>query len=714
VGVGGSVRIGRSSTGTDIQIADNYVSGKHVQVDLVRDLQSGALKIRVENLSTRNTVEFRQRPNISVTLPSPEERTDARANLLQSGIVVPEIYAVLAALLVYARTRRSGEDEIQLFQGWFDPAVLIEVRRILGPLRDDPESLGWLVGPEGLGTAEARAAYHERMSARLNLVEGQAAELQDVDLRFLHDEELRKWGERLASLLEELAPMGSLPGWEEAQLREINALTRALSDLSAQARAENSFRTLARWPNVEQMRMVMALAVIGQGGDFAAAAQELNSGKRPRITPQAARNYFSSVAQTFLQLSPGRIQAAPLTGDQLRDLAAIANQVQVGDRVEVRAEGVPPVQAVVTKLENGQVTYQADSGETGTVPGRSVRLLNPISAGAEERPLDRRNRIVLGEILDRYPAPGGVLTLFLQPDGQIKNPSYTEAVVHLKVEKGEENAHRIAVLNPAQAPQPFLGFLARNGNRLSLDPGRLEGESVPNWSNRTALNDLLKPGETFSVFVDAERGRVRIPGGALVRLSVGEAQDGLRPITVLSDPQGVPANFMEFVKRNNAALGTSAGAEEIQRLDREAFLQRYSEQGHLVPAKTNLLMVVPEGSVVTLYRPGTLANEVAELVETQRKELPVHLKIEPQDIPADAAGVKVPSLVVWDKALGEMSYAPPVPVIEHWKGQPFEKNLLQMIAAALAGRLDAVQVQLQAVWGFEREGRSYTVFAVQA
>ncbi len=148
-------------------------------------------------------------------------------------------------------------------------------------------------------------------------------------------------------------------------------------------------------------------------------------------------------------------------------------------------------------------------------------------------------------------------------------------------------------------------------------------------------------------------------------------------------------------------------------MERETFLEKYSDQAPHVPGNATHLLMITEGSTVTFHRPETLAEDVRSLVEAQRKELPAHLEIDLAPVPPDRAQVRSPSVFFWDPGLGEPPYDPRVPFFKQWKGQPFKQNLLELVASALSGRLDPAEVQFLAAWAFEEEGRRVLVFAVK-
>ncbi len=61
--------------------------------------------------------------------------------------------------------------------------------------------------------------------------------------------------------------------------------------------------------------------------------------------------------------------------------------------------------------------------------------------------------------------------------------------------------------------------------------------------------------------------------------------------------------------------------------------------------------------------------------------------------------------------LGELPYQSPVPVLEHWNGQPFPP-LAQLVTWALAGLEEGRRSRLLGAWTFEQEGRSVTALAI--
>ncbi len=192
-----------------------------------------------------------------------------------------------------------------------------------------------------------------------------------------------------------------------------------------------------------------------------------------------------------------------------------------------------------------------------------------------------------------------------------------------------------------------------------------------------------------------------------------QARDQRYYLYIRRDDDDPPRIYAEIVGRTDAS-SEGAGMEEVRRMERETFLQRYPGQVQYVPGNATHLLMITEGGIVTFHRPETLAEDVKSLVETQRKELPAHLEIDLAPVPADPTQVRSPSIFFWDRGLGEPPYDPGVPLFKQWKDQPFEQSLLSLVAVALSGRLDPAEVQLLAAWAFEEEGRRVLVFAVKA
>jgi uncharacterized protein with ATP-grasp and redox domains len=157
----------------------------------------------------------------------------------------------------------------------------------------------------------------------------------------------------------------------------------------------------------------------------------------------------------------------------------------------------------------------------------------------------------------------------------------------------------------------------------------------------------------------------------------------------------------------------STGLEEVGWFDAEAFLTRYPDQAPRLPHGTGGVGVIPVGATVTLYRPGTLAGGLEEVVRTQQAQLP-GLAIDRKSIPASAVEVRWLAVIVWDPMLGRLPYLPPVPVVEHQLGQPFPYSLLQLVALAALGRpdLDPARVAVLAAWELEQDGRRFLAIAV--
>ncbi len=157
--------------------------------------------------------------------------------------------------------------------------------------------------------------------------------------------------------------------------------------------------------------------------------------------------------------------------------------------------------------------------------------------------------------------------------------------------------------------------------------------------------------------------------------------------------------------------------KDIQSLTPEEFRELYGDQADQVPGAATDLLVVPEGAQVTLHCPDTLRDEVQALIDRDHGMLP-GLTIDRADIPTSPDGFGPHPLLILDAALVEPLPAhlsgTKTPVIEHWKGLPFDRPLPQLVAVALAGDLDAKSVQLLTAWRFEKDGRAYIVFAVQA
>lgn len=195
------------------------------------------------------------------------------------------------------------------------------------------------------------------------------------------------------------------------------------------------------------------------------------------------------------------------------------------------------------------------------------------------------------------------------------------------------------------------------------------------------------------------------------RKEAGEAERRTDYLFIDPDHEGDRGELYAEVLVNPPS---SVGLEEIQRMEVEEFLLRYPGQVANVPQGTTHVLTVPAGVVVRLYRPETLASGLEETISREQESLPDGLQIQAKPIPPDASGVQPPAVFVWDPMLGNPPYAPPVPVVEQWAGQPMAHRLPKLVAIALFGRLDAARVQLLTVWTFEHEGRQRLVFAVQA
>ena len=129
-----------------------------------------------------------------------------------------------------------------------------------------------------------------------------------------------------------------------------------------------------------------------------------------------------------------------------------------------------------------------------------------------------------------------------------------------------------------------------------------------------------------------------------------------------------------------------------------------------MPKATAGLLIIPENTLVTLYRPDSLSADVDDLIVYQQKELPVRLTIRPSEVPTDPSRIFAPAFLIWDRMKGEPPYAPPVPWTKHWKGGPFEKDLLQMVVEALSSE----PARFLGAWSVQENGRAYLVLAVAA
>jgi len=158
----------------------------------------------------------------------------------------------------------------------------------------------------------------------------------------------------------------------------------------------------------------------------------------------------------------------------------------------------------------------------------------------------------------------------------------------------------------------------------------------------------------------------------------------------------------------------AAGLEEEKpyRVSKQVFSHLHQDQAKFIPANATHVIAIPKDSLITIYRHGTLKDEVDKLIQSQRKELPVPMEIRPEEIPTDHSGVRTPSVFVLDQLLEAPGYASPA--VQVWKGQSLGYNLLELVAIANSGGLDSRAVKLLSSWSFEENGRSYAVLAISA
>jgi hypothetical protein len=174
--------------------------------------------------------------------------------------------------------------------------------------------------------------------------------------------------------------------------------------------------------------------------------------------------------------------------------------------------------------------------------------------------------------------------------------------------------------------------------------------------------------------------------------------------------EGPPAlqRALAIYQEEQHSGGLAAGLEEM---DAEKFVKRYPDQVRNMPSGAGRIVVVPDAAV-TFYRPETLAGGLEEVVAAEQNQFP-GLRIDRKPIPASAAEVELLALFIVDPLLKNLSYRPPVPVVEYQLGQPFPYRLTQLIAMAVLGRKDDA-IYLISAWTFEHEGRQLLALAVLA
>jgi hypothetical protein len=193
---------------------------------------------------------------------------------------------------------------------------------------------------------------------------------------------------------------------------------------------------------------------------------------------------------------------------------------------------------------------------------------------------------------------------------------------------------------------------------------------------------------------------------AFIRIPAGAAY--------YNNPYDVPGFGNKLTVRQFAGFEeTPAGLEQqpLRGYEVETFLQRFADQAARVPAGTAAVAVVP-ASQFTLYRPETIASDLGEFVEIQRREMP-ELPIDLLPLPGRPEELRPSSLIVWDAGLGEMPYTARIPKIDHRSGEPFPYSLAQMVSIALFGA-ESTQVRLLSAWTFDVEGTQYLAFALSA
>lgn len=124
------------------------------------------------------------------------------------------------------------------------------------------------------------------------------------------------------------------------------------------------------------------------------------------------------------------------------------------------------------------------------------------------------------------------------------------------------------------------------------------------------------------------------------------------------------------------------------------------------------MLIAPEGTRITLYRPDSLGSFLQEWMAGEKSRFP-GLIIEQKPLPPSLRELNPLSAIVWDSLLGNLPYPSPVHVIRHQLGQPFPYSPSQLVALALWDQQD-IDLQVLSVWTFEREGRQVLALAVQA
>jgi hypothetical protein len=128
------------------------------------------------------------------------------------------------------------------------------------------------------------------------------------------------------------------------------------------------------------------------------------------------------------------------------------------------------------------------------------------------------------------------------------------------------------------------------------------------------------------------------------------------------------------------------------------------------------LVVIPEGTLITFYRPGPLAEDVEALIQTQASdpELAKRFALVASDLPKeDIQAIQGLAVLVWDPDEEPHPLSRHIPVFHHKPHTPWRHSLRDLILGALAGRLNARSVKILSIHTFEQKGHGFLILALQ-
>jgi len=264
-----------------------------------------------------------------------------------------------------------------------------------------------------------------------------------------------------------------------------------------------------------------------------------------------------------------------------------------------------------------------------------------------------------------------------------------------------------------------LNRLSSNVHRAFHEADMVFAEGEANTWN---LNGLRKPiylglrlkwpeGVKYVFGLDLPKEVAETHPPAFIRI---DGQKGPYYSNPFDIPLQVPKRTIrETVERE---MEHAAGLEAFQRFDPEEFQRIHPDWSDWIPQGTTELVVIPEGTLITFYRPGPLADDVEALIQTQASdpELAKRFTLVASDLPKeDIQAIQGLAVLVWDPDEEPHSLSQHIPVFPHKPHTPWRHPLRDLILGALAGRLNARPVKVLSIQTFEQKGRGFLILALQ-